>query len=65
MEADPGFVTDGDLEAARALAAAADRAELFLYRGDHHLFADASLPSYDADAAELLTRRVLDFLTTR
>jgi hypothetical protein len=27
------------------------------------LFADSSLPSYDADAAGLLGRRVLDFLS--
>jgi len=65
MEADPFFVGDGDLEAARALVAAADEAELFLYPGDQHLFADASLPSYDASAAALLTRRVLEFLDTR
>ena len=37
-------------------------AELFLYPGDQHYFADASLPSYDAEAAALLSRRVLDFL---
>ncbi len=42
-----------------------NHAELFLYPGDRHLFADNSLPSYDAGAAALLTRRVLDFLATR
>lgn len=65
MEADPFFVDDGDLDAARALVASAEHAELFLYPGDQHLFADASLPSYDADAAALLGGRVLDFLGTR
>lgn len=62
MEADPLFVDEGDVEAARALVESAEHAELFLYPGDEHLFADASLPSYDADAATLLTRRVLEFL---
>ena len=53
----------GDVEAARELVATVgDGAELFLYPGDKHLFADSSLPSYDADAAALLTKRVLDFL---
>jgi dienelactone hydrolase len=33
-----------------------------LYTGDQHCFADSSLPSYDADATALLTRRVLAFL---
>jgi dienelactone hydrolase len=65
MESDAWFTEDGDLEAARALVAAADQAELFLYPGDQHLFADASLPSYDQDAATLLTQRVLSFLGTR
>jgi dienelactone hydrolase len=65
MDADPVFVDEGDLEAARALVEEADQAELFLYPGDQHLFADAALPSYDADATALLTRRVLDFLATR
>jgi dienelactone hydrolase len=64
-DGDPFFVDEGDLEAARALAESAENAELFLYPGDEHLFADSSLPSYDADAAALLTRRVLDFLRTR
>jgi dienelactone hydrolase len=51
-----------DLDAARALAASTARAELFLYPGTEHLFADSSLPAYDPSAAALLTDRVLDFL---
>ncbi len=37
-------------------------AELFLYPGDQHYFADSSLPSYDPEATALLTQRVLAFL---
>jgi dienelactone hydrolase len=59
-DADPFFAED--LEAARALAGSSDRAELFLYPGDEHLFADSSLAGYDAAAAALLTERVLAFL---
>jgi dienelactone hydrolase len=44
MEADPLFVDKGDLNAARALVESAEHAELFLYPGDQHLFADAGLP---------------------
>jgi dienelactone hydrolase len=62
MDADPYFVDEGDIDAARTLVDEAEDAELFLYPGDQHLFADSSLPSYDADAAVLLTRRVLGFL---
>ena len=51
-----------DLEAAQALVASTDRAELFLYPGSEHLFADSSLPAYDPAAAALLTQRVLAFL---
>ncbi|CAL9329666.1 dienelactone hydrolase family protein [Streptomyces sp. enrichment culture] len=51
-----------DAEAARALVAGSHDAELFLYPGEQHLFADSSLPSYDPDAAALLTRRAVDFL---
>src|SRR3954447_551872 len=51
-----------DLEAAQALVASTDHAELFLYPGDEHLFADSSLPAYDPAAAALLTERVLAFL---
>jgi dienelactone hydrolase len=65
MDADPMFVDDGDLDAARALVESAKHAELFLYPGDQHYFADSSLLSYDADATALLTRRVLDFLRAR
>jgi dienelactone hydrolase len=65
MDADPFFVDEGDIDAARAIVESAPDAELFLYPGNQHYFADSSLPSYDADAAELLTRRVLDFLSKR
>jgi dienelactone hydrolase len=64
MDNDPFFVGEGDIEFAREIVAAAKDGELFLYPGDQHLFVDSSLPSYDAEAAALLTRRVLDFLAT-
>jgi dienelactone hydrolase len=62
MDGDPFFAEEGDLEAARALVASTTDAELFLYPGDQHLFADHSLPSYDEQAATLLTERVHIFL---
>ncbi len=65
MDADPIFVGEGDIAAARALVAEAADAELFLYPGDQHYFADSSLPSYDADAAALMRQRVLSFLDAR
>ena len=61
MDRDP-FALEGDVEAARGLAAAAERAELFEYPGDRHLFADAGLPDYDEAAASLLKQRALSFL---
>jgi len=51
-----------DLEAARELVGQAADAELFLYSGDRHLFADSSLADYDEAAATLLKERVLRFL---
>ncbi|MGH9298488.1 MAG: dienelactone hydrolase family protein [Acidimicrobiales bacterium] len=60
MEADEWAVED--LPAARELTEAMDGAELFLYPGDRHLFADDSLPDYDESAARLLKQRVLGFL---
>jgi dienelactone hydrolase len=65
MDADPIFVGEGDIDAARELVEQAKGAELFLYPGDQHYFADSSLPSYDAAATALLVQRVLDFLRTR
>lgn len=62
MDADPVFGGDGDLDAARELVSMVPEAELFLYPGDQHLFADRSLPGYDAGATDLLVQRVLDFL---
>ena len=65
MDADPFFVGEGDIDAARALVEEAEEAELFLYPGDQHYFADSSLPSYDAEASALLMKRVLNFLAER
>jgi dienelactone hydrolase len=63
MDADEFFAGEGDLDAARELVATVgEGAELFVYPGDQHLFADSSLPSYDAAPAALLTERVLSFL---
>jgi dienelactone hydrolase len=61
MEADE-WVLEGDLDAARELDETIEGAELFLYPGDRHLFADNSLPDYDESAATLLKKRVLSFL---
>jgi dienelactone hydrolase len=64
MDNDPVFVGEGDIDAAREIVDSTDGAELFLYPGDQHYFADSSLPSYDPEATALLTQRVLDFLRT-
>jgi dienelactone hydrolase len=61
-DGDPEFADSGDLEVARAVVEAVDDAELFLYPGKEHLFADSSLPEYDEAAALLLKQRVLEFL---
>jgi dienelactone hydrolase len=65
MDADPIFVDESDIDAARAIVDSTEQAELFLYPGDQHYFADSSLPSYDESAAKLLTQRVLAFLEDR
>jgi len=63
MEGDPeALPPNEDLEAARQMTATIDGAELFLYPGDRHLFADDSLPDYEEKATALLTVRVLRFL---
>ncbi|GAA1699500.1 dienelactone hydrolase family protein [Kribbella yunnanensis] len=64
MDEDPWFTEeDGDLTAAQALVAANPaEAELFLYPGKTHLFADSSLPDYNEPAAKLLTERALAYL---
>ena len=62
---DEFFAHEGDVDAARELVAmiGPDQAELFVYPGDEHLFVDSSLPTYDADAAALVTQRTLHFLS--
>ena len=62
MDADPEFVDSGDIDAAIALVSEADYGELYLYPGKGHLFTDNSVADYDAEAAALVTSRVLAFL---
>ncbi|HET6687486.1 MAG TPA: dienelactone hydrolase family protein [Jiangellaceae bacterium] len=64
MDKDPFFALEGDIDAARELVetVGSELAELFVYPGDRHLFADSSLPSYDADAAALAVQRSRAFL---
>ncbi|GAA2728151.1 dienelactone hydrolase [Cellulomonas aerilata] len=62
MDADPYFADEGDLDAARVLVQETADAELFLYEGDQHLFADRSLPAFREVPAALLTERVVRFL---
>lgn len=65
MDADPIFVGEGDIDAARELVEQAKDADLFLYPGDQHYFADSSLPSYDPEATALSVQRVLAFLSAQ
>jgi len=65
MDYDQFFIGEGDIDAAREIVEKIEEAELFLYSGDQHLFADSSLASHDAHATALLTKRVIDFLGRR
>jgi dienelactone hydrolase len=64
MDKDPFFALEGDIDAARELVETVGPtlAELFVYPGDRHLFADSSLPSYEPAAAALLVERSREFL---
>ena len=63
MDADPFFVGEGDIEPARAFVEQHDDAELFLYPGDGHLFADRTLDDYDEEATALVLERSLALLS--
>jgi dienelactone hydrolase len=60
MDLDPW--AEEDRPAAEALVAEVAGAELFLYSGSGHLFADSSLDDYDEQAAGLLKERTLALL---
>jgi dienelactone hydrolase len=62
---DEFFAHEGDIDAARELVATVGPGlgELFVYPGGEHLFLDRSLPTYDPDAAALVTQRTLHFLS--
>jgi dienelactone hydrolase len=60
MDGDEWF--EEDAPAARDLVDEVEDAELHLYPGNGHLFADSSLGDYDEEATALLKERVLTFL---
>jgi dienelactone hydrolase len=63
MDQDRYFAGEGDLDAAREIVEiVGPSAELYVHPGDGHPFEDSSLDSYDPDAAQLLTARVIHFL---
>lgn len=61
-EEDPMFMEEGDVDAARAIVAAASDAQLFLYPARAHYFADPTQPGFDSAAASEAMDRVLAFL---
>lgn len=63
MDADEwALPPNADLGVARRLDETVESAELFVYPGDRHLFADNSLTDYDEQATTLLKQRVLGLL---
>lgn len=62
MAADPFFAGEGDLAAARAVAAEHPPVEVFVYPGTGHLFTDRSCAEHDPAAARLVLSRTLAFL---
>jgi dienelactone hydrolase len=60
MDRDP--LTEDDRTVAEGLVEEIEDAELFLYPGSGHLFADPSLDDYNEQAAGLLKERTLSFL---
>ena len=53
----------GDVDVCQALAEEIDSAELYLYPGSGHLFADSGSVDYEPESARLLTDRTLAFLS--
>jgi dienelactone hydrolase len=64
MDADPFFVDEGDLEAARPFLDSHPEAELFPYPGNGHLFADSTLADHDEGATRLVLDRSIEWLRT-
>lgn len=63
-EFDPFFVHDGDLDNARAMVAAHESVELYLYPGKGHLFAETNHPDFEEESAMQARGRIASFLTT-
>lgn len=65
MDADPFFAGEGDIDNAQSLAESEPGVVVYTYPGDRHLFTDSSLPTYDAEATDLVLDRALAFLADR
>lgn len=52
-----------DLTEMQYLQKEVERAELYVYPGPGHLFADSSVADFEPEAAHLLLQRTLDFLS--
>jgi dienelactone hydrolase len=63
-EFDPFFVHDGDLDNARAIVDSHPEAELYLYPGKGHLFAETDHPDFEADSAMQARGRIASFLAS-
>jgi dienelactone hydrolase len=61
---DPFFAEEGDIDAARELVETVgpELGQLFVYPGQQHLYLDASLPDYDAEATALTLQRSRELL---
>ena len=64
MDDDEFFAHEGDIDAARDIVASLgpEKGELHTYPGNHHLFIDSSLSTYDAEATALVIDRSRAFL---
>jgi len=62
MDADPIFVDEGDIDAARQIVATAPDAELITYPGHEHLLVQVTPPASDDAAANAVVAAVLAFL---
>lgn len=65
MTHDAQFKGEGDYKAASQLVDTTDFAELYLYPGRDHLFADDSLDTFDENITTIMSAKCLEFLDAK